>query len=74
MFFLFDSILKIKLGTVKEKRKVVMYTTVFGKKSRVLHLSLSLQSLVFMSPSAHFALSHEMNVVDTVCQLGILVN
>lgn len=52
-----------------------MYTTVFGKKSRVLRLkSESLQSLVFMSPSAHFALSHEVNVVDTVCQLGVLVN
>lgn len=51
-----------------------MFTTVFGKKSHVLHVSPSLQSLVFMSPSAHFALSHEMNVVDTVCQLRVLVN
>lgn len=58
----------------KKKKHVVMYTTVFGKKSHVLHLSQSLESLVFMSPSAHFTLSHEMNVVDTVCQLRVLVN
>lgn len=51
-----------------------MYTTVFGKESHVQYLSLSLQSLMFTSPSAHFALPHEMNVVDTVRQLGILVN
>lgn len=74
MLFSFFSILKTKLSTVKEKKHVVMYTTVFGKKSHVLHLSQSLESLVFMSPSAHFTLSHEMNVVDTVCQLRVLVN
>lgn len=51
-----------------------MYTTVFGKKSHVLHVSLWFQSLMFMSPSAHFALSHKMNVVDTVRQLRVLVN
>lgn len=73
-FVFFNGILKTKLSTVKGKKNVVMYTTVFGKKSHVLHLSQSLESLVFMSPSAHFALSHEMNVVDTVCQLRVLVN
>lgn len=39
-----------------------------------LRVSPSLKTLVFMSPSAHFTLSHEVDVVDTVCQLRILVN
>lgn len=58
----------------KKKKHVVMYTTVFGKKSHFLHLSPLFDSFLFMSPSAHFTLSHEVNVVDTVCQLGVLVN
>lgn len=51
-----------------------MYTTVFGKMSRFLYASPSLGIPVFMSPSTHFALSHEVNVVDAVGQLGVLVN
>lgn len=73
-FCFFLQYIKNQVEHSQRKTKVVMYLTVFGKKSNVLHVSLSLESPVFMSPSAHFTLSHEMNVVHTVCQLRVLVN
>lgn len=51
-----------------------MYTTVFGKMSRFIYASPSLEIPVFMSPSTHLTLSHEVNIVDAVGQLGILVD
>lgn len=75
-FVFFYIILKTELSTVEENKCGHVQNCLWQKVPCPVssRMSVSREPRVFTSPSAHFSLPHEMDVVDAVRQLGILVN